>query len=228
MNRSVCGILLAILPTPAFGQLGPLIYSQAPNGNFGLVSDTAYTNDFGQPDGALRADRFQLAFSNEVGQILWFGHYGTQNQDFDPDPPLTESFRIRFWSQVTTPFPIQQLPDEVLYESASEEVFRELTGSFVAGRREYRYVLDLPSRFAVQGGTPYWLEIAQIGDLASAWRWETATGGEYASQYPIGSPWELHTIGQVAYQLRVPEPATGLLMALVGLVGAMRRSNRSR
>lgn len=217
---------------PAFGQLGPLIYSQAPDHLFALHSDTLFQDDFGQTIGELSADRFQLASgtSNGIGQLVWFGHYGTQNQGFDPDPPALESFRIRFYGQVNSPFPIQQLPSGVLYETSSDDVFRELTGGLVSpGRREYRYVLDLPSTFWAQSGTPYWLEISQAGDVASAWRWETARGGEYANQYPIGNPWALNSFGfQLAYQLRVPEPLTSSFMALVVLAGAIRRSSRSR
>ncbi len=223
-------VLAAVLSleAPAFGQLGALIYRQQPNRNFGFVSDTLFRDDFGQVQGSLYADRFQVPAAASLGQLVWYGHYGTPDQGFDPEPPLIESFRIRIWSQVSSPFPIQQLPNEVLYETTSDDVHRELTGLLVfPGRREYRYLLDLPFTFSIQPGAPYWLEVAQIGDVNSVFRWESSTGGERAFQFPVGSAWQLSGGGQLAYELRVPEPGSIALMGLaVALVSRARGRGR--
>ncbi len=211
-------VLSALWARPAFGQLGALIYSQVPNRLFGFVSDSQFRDDFGQVQGSLYADRFSIQSGADIGQLVWYGHYGTQNQDFDPDPPTSENFRIRFYSQGVSPFPIQQLPAEVLYDASSDQFARQFNGAFVNGRREYKFVLTLPSLFSAQPGVPYWLEISQVGDVNSVFRWESSTGGERAFQFPLGSDWQLSTSGQMAYELRTPEPGSGVLVGLVGLI----------
>ena len=221
-------VILAFIADPAFGQLGPLIYSQAPNRNFGFASDSLFRDDFGQIQGSLYADRFQVSAAAVLGQLVWYGLYGAQDQGFDPEPPISESFRIRLFSQVNSPIPPLQLPADVLYETSTDAVFREFNGAFVNGRREYRYILNLPMSFTIQPGTPYWLEISQIGDVNSFFRWESSTGGERAFEFPLGSTWQMATGGQLAYELRVPEPMTGSFVAVVVLARATRRSNSSR
>jgi len=206
---------------PAFGQLGALIYSQAPNRNFAYLSDTQYVNDLGHADGVLRADRFQLTQAAQIGQLVWWGVYGPQ---FGPiqNPPFAESFRVRFYDQNGT-FPSLP-PFDVLYEATLSNSVREETGVLISsGFPEYRFVVDLSSTFAAPANVPLWIEISQVGDLASTWRWETASGGEFATQYPIGDSWNVNGGGQLAYQLRVPEPGSGVLVGLVAMVMRWRR-----
>ncbi len=202
---------------PAFGQLGALIYSQAPNRAFGFASDTAFVNESGQIEGSVYADRFSVATPSSIGQLVWYGIYGPQ---FGPIqvPPASESFRVRFYDQDGS-FPPTLPPAGLLYEFNVSNPARTETGFGVgAGFPEIRFVVTLPAPFLVQSNTPYWLEVAQVGEPESYFRWESSTGGERAFQYPIGSAWQLAGGGQLAYELRVPEPGSGVLVGLVGLM----------
>ena len=218
-------VILAFVAAPAFGQLGPLIYSQNPNRLFGYSADTEFVDDFGQTIGQLVADRFVLSQPRRIGQIRWFGIYGSQ---FGPiqSPPAQEEFRIRFYDQQGT-FPPNLPPASVLYETTFSNPLREETGLLVSGGfPEYRYTVELQTPFDAMGNTLYWLEITQLGIPSSRFRWENSSGGEYAVQFPVGSAWQTFSASQMAFELRVPEPFTGSLLALAALAGAMSRSNR--
>jgi hypothetical protein len=205
---------------PAAEQLGPLVYSQPPNRLFGFGSDTAYIDDFGRLQSAIYADRFTLTQTHTIQQLVFYGFYGTQNQGYDPDPPASEAFIIRFYNErgVFPPFP----PADLLYEEIHADVTRTLTGFLAAGRREYRYVVNLDQAFSASANTPYWVSIAQYEDPFSVFRWETSSGGELAFQFPIGSPWQLAGGNQLAYELRLPEPGCGALL-FGGVLAAVSR-----
>jgi hypothetical protein len=118
----------------------------------------------------------------------------------------------------------------VLFEEIHADVTRTRTGFSVAGspvRREYRYVVNLDQAFSAMGGTPYWISLLQYNDYSSTFRWETANGGEFAAQHPIGTPWQLFGGTQMAYELRVPEPGCGVLL-LGAVVTAISRRSRHR
>lgn len=222
------GFVFGLTATPSLGQLGPLIYSQPPNRLFGFISDTRFEDDFGNLDSAIYADRFSISQTNvSIRQIIVYGFYGTQFQGFDPDPPAIESFRIRFHNQHGT-FPPNLPPGDVLYDATLDSTDRELTGLLVfPGRREYRYTFDLAEAFTPNPGSLYWFEISQIGDPSSTWRWENSNGGEYAVQHPIDGPWQTFAPGQLAYEFRVPEPLSGLLI-IGAVMMAMQRRSRHR
>jgi len=216
VRASIVVAAVLSLGGPAFGQLGALIYSQPPNRAFGFTSDTAFQNDGGQIQGSIYADRFSIATDRSIGQISWFGLYGSQ---FGPiqDPPSDEAFRIRFHDQHGT-FPSSP-PDDVLYEELFSNPLRDPTGFFVSGGfPEYRFVVNLSKRFEVLASKLYWLEISQVGEPSSYFRWESSSGGERAFQFPVGSAWQISGGGQLAYELRVPEPGSGVLVGLVWLI----------
>ncbi|MCK6457703.1 MAG: hypothetical protein L6Q92_14380, partial [Phycisphaerae bacterium] len=73
------------------------------------------------------------------------------------------------------------------------------------------------------------LEVSQVGDPFSTFRWEKSNGGEFAVQNPIGVPWILMTgFNQMAYELWTPEPATGALGVLAWMIVARRTRRRRR
>jgi len=227
MRRSLVGIVLFLgAAGPVYGQLGPLIYSQAPNRAFGYTSDTAFVDDLGHLNSEAIADRFTLNQTNTIQQVVFYGFYGTQNLGFDPDPPATESFIIRFYNQNGT-FPPSLPPADQLLDEVHADVSRALTGNLVfPGRREYQYVVNLNELFSATGGVPYWLSILQTDDQSSTFRWETSPGGENAFQFPIGSPWVVSGGSQLAYELRVPEPSGAVVFVVGVLWAAARRSRR--
>jgi len=213
-------VLAAVLSLsgPAFGQLGTLIYSQAPDRLFGYASDS----ELGDGLSAVRADRFSVAADREIGQVVWFGMYGPQLGPIQT-PPVADAFRIRFFNQNGTP-PPSVPPGDLLYEMLVLEPSREETGAFISGGfPEYRFVANLPDRFLVSAQVPYWISIVQIGESSSYFRWETAGPGDHARQIPADSPWVVVGTGQLAFQLRVPEPITGGLLALGALAATARR-----
>lgn len=210
----------AISPAFSFGQISPAVYWQAPNHTSGYLADTNYLDESGRERGSLTADRFSLSQDYSITQIAFYGFYGLTGSSGDPDPPAMESFRIRLYTPQSS-WPPLLPPNAIWAEAVITDQSRVLTSALVSGRREYRYVADLSTPFRIDAGAPYWLEIVQLGASQSTWRWESSTGGERASQSPIGSAWSLSS-GGTAYELRIPEPAT-LLMYLFAVVAATRR-----
>lgn len=220
----IAATLVATFAGSAAAQLEQVLHSQPPNRLFGYTSDTLVLDDFGNPTGQLIADRFVLNQTAEVTRASWFAFFGGMFE-LDPPPPATETVRVRFWSDAGG------LPGVVLAEQSFENPSRTFTGFFVAlspARREYRYNVPLSPGFTAQAGTAYWIEVAQIGDVNSRFRWENSNGGENAVQFPLGTPWRVTTEGQMAYELRTPEPASLLLIVTAALGGVCRRPRSRR
>jgi hypothetical protein len=212
-------------PGAARGQVGDeLLHAQPPNRLFGQTADTEFTDDFGNVTGALRADRFRLLRFDPVTvrRVVWWGFYGGLEEPVDPPPPDIETMRVRFYRHRIS------LPGELLFEETFINPTREWTGRIVSSqRKEYRYEVWLTQGFEAQPLTFYWVEVAQIGDPTSRFRWENSDGGEYAVQFPIGSPWQLNVGIQLAYELWTPEPTSAALLGL-GFIGAVMRRPRVR
>lgn len=218
------GLVLGQLAGPAQAQLGVLLHRQQPNRQFGFSSDTEFSDNFGNITSELMADRFILGQGAEWRWTVFHGFYGGQFIPSDPEPPPVESFLVRLYSEENG------LPGQVLHEEQFSSADRQPTGAFVSSdpiRREYRYQVKFSTGVALLPNVPYWLAIAQINDPTSNFRWETATGGELAGQYPIGNPWVVSTLGQLAYELRTPEPTSALLLAL-GVVALCSRRRLAR
>jgi hypothetical protein len=220
-------IALAVLAWPgvARSQVGDeLLHAQPPNRSFGFTSDTEFLTDFGNPTSQLVADRFRLLRFDPVTvrRVVWWGFYGGMEEPVDPPPPDIETMRVRFYRHQIS------LPGELLFEETFLNPTREWTGLVVSSqRKEYRYEVWLTQGFEAQPLTFYWVEIAQIGNIDSRFRWETSSGGEFANQFPIGSPWQLNVGASVAYELWTPEPSSAVLFGL-GLIGAVIRRRRVR
>ena len=195
------------------------LHRQAPGRTFGYESDTLLLDDSGQPNGQLVADRFILSQSAQVCSVRWWGFYGGTGV-LDPGPPSSESFRIRFFDDVAS------LPGNLISESTFDDPSRTWTGQLIniaGARREYFYQATLPQCISANAGSTYWMEIAQLDDINSRFRWENSnTLDGFAVQFPIGTPWRLSSNpSQLAYELWTPEPWSGVLLAIV--VGIVRR-----
>ena len=189
-----------------------LLHRQAPGRTFGYESDTLLLDDSGRPNGQLVADRFTPTSSTVTCYANWWGFFGGTGV-LDPGPPSSESFRIRFFEDDAS------LPGKILYESTFQDPSRTWTGQFIniaGARREYFYQTTLPQCLPLDAGKTYWLEIAQLGDITSRFRWENSnTIDGFAVQFPIGTPWRLSTNPtQFAYELWTPEPCSGALVAI--------------
>jgi hypothetical protein len=200
-----------------------LLHRQPPGRTFGVTSDTLFRDDSNNANSELIADKFpgpQLP----ICRAVWWSFYGSSLAQQVEPPPLTETIRIRFYDDAGG------LPGTVLWEEPFANPPRLATGFGIAtgpGPPEFRYQVDFQHCFAPTVGAPYWIEIAQLGDLGSRFRWENSnTPGEFAVQFPIGTPWHLAaSTAQMAYELRTPEPCSGALL-LLGLVSCLRRRAR--
>jgi len=198
-----------------------LLHRQAPGRTFGIPSDTAYLDDFGHTSGSLIADAFSLNNAANICRANVYGFFGGTSPGLDPLPPVSETIRVRIWSDASG------LPGAVLQEALLQNPSRTWTGFFVALgpiRKEYLYQLEIPGCFAAQAGESYWLEVDQIDDVGSLFRWENANlFGGFAQRFPIDSPWRSSSSnqGQMAYDLWTPEPSAGALLAIA--VGILRR-----
>ncbi len=210
---------LSVVPV----QADTLLHRQAPGRTFGITSDTGFIDDANRQNSSLIADRFD-SLPLPVCRVVWWSFYGSSIAQEPEPPPANESIRVRIYANEAG------LPGAVLSESAFVNPVRQATGFSIAtgaGPLEYRYQVDLPNCYSTSAGSSYWLEVAQLGDVSSRFRWENSnTGGEFASQFPIGSPWRITAgSGQMAYELRTPEPTSGALMGF-GLAYLLRRGKR--
>ncbi len=213
----VAGVLLEC----ASANADTLLHRQSPGRTFGIPSDTEYLDDFGHTSGSLIADAFSLNQTANICRANVYGFFGGTSPGLDPLPPLNETLRVRIWSDTAG------LPGTVLHEGILQNPSRTWTGFFVALgpiRKEYLYRLEIPGCFAAQAGASYWLEVDQIDDVGSLFRWENANiFGGFAQRFPIDTPWRSSSPnqGQMAYELWTPEPCSGVLLALA--VGILRR-----
>ncbi len=192
-----------------------LLHRQGPGRTGGYAADTQFMSEFGGAAGQVVADKFNLQQDLPICRVTWWSFYGSSlAQEVEP-PPLSEIVRIRFLGDAVG------LPGALLWEEQFLNPLRQATGFSIAtgpGPPEFRYQVDLVNCFAPpQPGAPYWIEIAQLGDPSSYFRWEGSnTGGEFAVRFPIDTPFRLISgIGQLAYELRTPEPCSGAMLALV-------------
>ncbi len=212
-----CVFILMAANGAAYGQF---IVDHPPHPAGGPASDTEFVNMFGQPSWQVLADDFQLSAPATARRLEWFGFYDRDN------PPAAETMQIRLYDAR----PSDGLPGSVLHEFAAVNPTRMATGRVIGVGilpREFRYEFELPTAISLAARTPYWLSIVQLGDIASAWRWELALAelNGHTFQNPNFPDWE--DIGpqmpDLAFRLAIPEPATIFGVLLAGVVFSSRR-----
>ncbi|MEK6643287.1 MAG: hypothetical protein AABZ08_05210 [Planctomycetota bacterium] len=213
------GIILSIFALAQMAWSAPahadIIVEQLPALTGGPYSDTDYFNMFGQRRWQLEADNIQSTQNAIVRRVTWWGFYGGSGTPATP-PPATETIQVRFMAARSS----DGLPDEsaVLFAQTFLNPMRTATGRELAGiggrPLEYLFTADLNTPVALQSGVPYWLEIVQLGDVKSGFRWEDAfdTLADHAFINPLTPGWYASE-GGLAFQLfDVPEPTTFIQM----------------
>ncbi len=241
MKRLPLTSLLLLLCTAVEVQAGPadlddlmrggeIVVDQQPTRFGGPGSDTLFRNVFGEVVWQQIAENILLDAPATIGHLTWWGFYGGSGTPATP-PPDTETMRLRFYGAR----PGDGLPDDgnILYEESFLDPSRTATGEIVlvgGSPDEYVYSVDLASPVSLGAGTLYWLEIEQIGDIDTTFRWEAGisplAGHAFAHTYLPA--WELSPSTSLAFQLvAVPESSTLLLLLLlVAAVGLARRRRK--
>jgi len=215
--KKISTLLTAILASasPCAAQF---IVDQRPTRFGGPASDTEFVVSPPHIQAQLIADDFALAQADTLRAVIWWGFYNADN------PPPVEVMRLRVYDARSS----DGLPGTILYEEMFSDAQRTPTGRtiIVSGSpREFRYKVVLSQPLSLLPSTRYWTELVQIGDPASAFRWENAFPGDgfAAAKNPATTDWYyiMSPSGGLdqAFQLIAPEPAT---LALFGLAGALR------
>lgn len=192
-----------------------IIVDHPPHPFGGPDSDTSFRLFSGQSYWQRLADDFSLASPDVAIGLTFWGFYNEDN------PPATETIRIR----ILGARPGDMLPDEsnVLSETTVQNPSREWTGRIVLANvdvREYRFQASLASPVILNALTPYWLEVVQIGEITTRFRWENSvadlTGHTFINP-ATGNDWRHTSSGvsvDLAFQLISPEPASAAIICL--------------
>lgn len=196
-------------PAAAQGQIVVVDHQPHPFG--GPAADTLYANPMtGQTAWQLLADNFTLSRPTFLSRVEWWGCYGGFQQSHQP-PPGDETMRVRFYDSR----PGDGLPGDIVYEESFLNPSRTATGANVGScGPEFFFQADFASAIQVQANTQYWLEIVQVGDVASHFRWEFSLSGsvDLVFKNPTGPDWQYaSSFSDLAFQLHaVPEPMTAI------------------
>jgi hypothetical protein len=208
-----------------------LIVDHQPHPVGGPAADTDFiSSDSGQRVFQQVADDFAVGADATIRRVLWWGFYGGSFGGTTAPPVGLETMRIRFYEAR----PVDGLPGLVLYEESFLSPQRLPTGRdvFTTHRHpEYMYQVDLATPFDLNAGIPYWLEIVQVGDVASTFRWEfsaTAPLNGFAFLNTGIPDWQTTTSSNCAFQLsEVPEPSTIASFGWLALL-ALTRPRKAR
>lgn len=226
-KRLIIGFITAATNLVLFTAAAPaaeqnVLIDHQPTRRGGPAADTEFLDMFGFPFSNFEADNFVLASPAAITRINAWGFHDLDN------PPATETMRIRFYDSR----PGDGLPGGVLYEETFSNFTRIATGQIVftgVDPHEYFYTFDLASPVALASTTLYWLELVQVGDLQTAFRWELSSGGDRSRVFrnPSFPDWTVASGSDLAFQLiAVPEPASLSFMALL-IIRAVTGRRRS-
>ena len=200
-----------------------ILVDHQPHPYGGLASDTLFNDPFGRPVWQRVADNFVLPNPAQAVSLRYWGFYDADN------PPATETMRIRIYGSRAG----DGLPDDanILSETTLQNPTRTATGRLVStGHLPHEYLFDagLAVPVDLDAGTAYWLEVAQIGDVATSFRWEFSIDVQdgAATINSIHDYWQDTFPGlgaDAAFQLISPEPCCLALFGLGLFLRARRR-----
>lgn len=207
---------------------GSVIIDQSPDLYGGPTSDTDFYDVSGRRLWQREADNIVLAQEAEISHLKWYGFYGGDGTPVTP-PPNPESFEIR----ILAARPGDGLPDEqsVLFDQSYLNPQRLPTGRVliaVGGQPpEQMYDVDIGPPLHLIGGQIYWLEIVQLDDASTMFRWEDGDGlvDGHSFKNPLTGGWYGVTYESFSFQLSsVPEPwGFGVLLLLCWPLFVSRR-----
>ena len=209
-----------------------VVFDQQPTLSGGPLADTLALDELGYEMWEQGADNIRLSQAATIRRVNWRGFYGVSGQSHQP-PPGDETMRIRFYAAR----PGDGLPGGLLLEQSFLNPPRVPTGSEVLAEvraPEYLYQADLSTPIALSANTIYWLEVVQVGDVNSTFRWESGYGLVSCRAFVSDSiPNWTSVSGSYAFQLStLPEPATIALLACAALIVRLpvrgRKGNRQR
>jgi len=205
-----------------------IVVDRQPTRYGGLASDTLFINRSGQVSWQQLADSITLSQAATNLQLGWWGFYGSFDQTHQP-PSGAETFRVRFYDARAS----DGLPGSTIFEQTFDSASRAATGHTVFAEvtaPEYFYQVDLAQGLALEAGAKYWIEVVQVSDIDSAFRWEFATGGPPGEVYLNAhvSDWTLYG-PDTAFQLStLPEPASLLFFVPSILLVKLRGRREAR
>lgn len=206
---------------------GKVVVDHPPLNTGGLASDTSFYYPYPQVYWQRVADDILLETPAVITDLRWWGFYS------EAMPQPNELMRIRFYGSRSG----DGLPDEanLVYEETLANPARAATGRIVLvdeGPLEYQFNAQLTMPVSLASGLRYWLEIVQLGDVDSRFRWEfspTSDGSGFAYINPATIDWR-HTVSltvDTAYQLiSIPEPTVLGLFSCVVLLAGRHRSRK--
>jgi len=191
------------------------------------------------------ADDFLCDDPRPVVDVHWWGSYPGWIEPIPPTPP--QAFLITFWTNVPDPDPDDPVlfshPGDPIWQVWCEEYDEQFVGydqdpytGALDATYQYHQIFRPDQYFYQEPGTIYWISIQAVFPFpppVDAWGWKTRphffeddavvdTGdGWLPIMGPDGASWD------VAYELSVPEPATGGLLLIGGAVVALRRRRRN-
>jgi len=191
-----------------------LVFNQPRLPTGGPGADTSFIDDGGNSIWQQVADDIILGQDATIGRIKWFGFYGGTFTG-STQPPATQTMRIRLYDSR----PGDGLPGAILFEESIIDPPRFPTGAILPlplAPIEQRFEVDLATPFDMLSGMQYWVEIVQLGDTNSHYRWEFSLGNgtPYAFINPNVADWRRSTASSnLALELwTVPEPSSVLLV----------------
>ena len=236
LRRSVCmsaGVVgLAVVHTALAGPVldidpdlmgiprGGIVVDHQPHPTGGPGSDTNFVEVFSPLTWQLSADDFTLTSPATIRHITWWGFYGSTFASSAEQPPATQTMRLRFYDAR-----IQDgLPGTALFEETFVDPSYAWTGRRVLtgpAPDEYKFDVDLSTPMQLVALTPYWIEIIQLGNPSSLYRWESSRSSEingFAFQNAATNDWihTQNTTSDLAFQLStIPEPSSAALLLLL-------------
>jgi hypothetical protein len=211
-HKSMVLSLVPSLAPAAHAQI--ILVDHLPHPYGGLASDTLFCVPFGQPVWQRVADNFMPASPDHAVALSFWGFYNEDN------PPQSETFRLRIYGSRSS----DGLPDDniILSETTVQNPPRTWTGAFIGVGilpKEYRFEASFAAPVSLDAATQYWLEVAQIGDLTTAFRWEDSVAvlDGVATINTIHNYWQAtfpNGPADAAFQLISPEPASLAMLAM--------------
>lgn len=230
-RKASAGLVGADLVPPMRG----VVFDQRPLPQGGPVSGSDSTDRIDTRRQRQVADNVRLDSSATIRKLRWWGFYGGSGAP-GWKPRASEAMRIRFYGARSS----DKLPDDnnILFEEIAENPLRTAIGDIAQPGglpMQFAFELELYSPVSLAADTPYWLEVVQIGDARTPFRWDEGIDLEQGLAFRTEGPstgamsdWQ-SSAGSLAFQLStVPEPSTGLLCTFALLLMGMRRTGRGR